>query len=137
MKLSSLIVYSLTGGLFTTVIVVLEESGRRTLSGLVTLIPVFTLVAYLFIGQTAGNTAVSQHAKWVLAGTLVTWVPYMLGIAYLAPKIGSQKAHSRGADDILCLGARVYRNRQSSETVSMKVRAGRAGGGWHLPSQWL
>jgi uncharacterized membrane protein (GlpM family) len=92
MKLSSLIVYFLTGGLFTTVIVVLEESGRRTLSGLVTLIPVFTLVAYFFVGQTAGNTAVSQHAKWVLAGTLVTWVPYMLAIAYLAPKIGSQKA---------------------------------------------
>jgi uncharacterized membrane protein (GlpM family) len=92
MKISSLIIYFLTGGVFTTVIVVLEESGQRTLSGLVTLIPVFTLVAYLFIGQTAGNVAVSQHAKWVLAGTLVTWVPYMLAIAYLAPKIGSQKA---------------------------------------------
>jgi uncharacterized membrane protein (GlpM family) len=92
MKLSSLIIYFLTGGLFTTVIVVLEESGRRTLSGLVTLLPVFTLVAYFFIGQTAGSTAVSQHAKWVLAGTLVTWVPYMLAIAYLAPKVGSEKA---------------------------------------------
>jgi uncharacterized membrane protein (GlpM family) len=85
-------IYFLTGGLFTTVIVVLEESGQRTLSGIVTLVPVFTLVAYFFIGQTAGDTAVSQHAKWVLAGTLVTWVPYMLAIAYLAPKIGSQKA---------------------------------------------
>jgi uncharacterized membrane protein (GlpM family) len=92
MKLSGLIIYFLTGGLFTAVIVGLEESGRRTLSGLATLIPVFTLVAYFFIGQTAGNTAVSQHAKWVLAGTLVTWVPYMLAIAYLAQKIGSQKA---------------------------------------------
>ncbi len=92
MKPSSLIIYFLTGGLFTTVIVVLEESGQRTLSGLVTLVPVFTLVAYFFIGQTAGDTAVSQHAKWVLAGTLVTWVPYMLAVAYLAPKIGSQKA---------------------------------------------
>jgi uncharacterized membrane protein (GlpM family) len=92
MKLSGLIIYFLTGGLITAVIVALEESGRRTLSGLATLIPVFTLVAYFFIGQTAGNTAVSQHAKWVLSGTLVTWVPYMLAIAYLAPKIGSQKA---------------------------------------------
>ncbi len=92
MKLTSLIIYFLTGGIFTTVIVALEESGRRTLSGLVTLMPVFTLVAYVFIGQTAGNTAVSQHAKWVLAGTLVTWVPYMLAIVYLAPKIGSQRA---------------------------------------------
>ncbi len=92
MKLSNLILYFLTGGVFTTIIVVLEESGQRTLSGLVTLVPVFTLVAYFFIGQTAGDTAVSQHAKWVLTGTIVSWVPYMLAIAYLAPKVGSQKA---------------------------------------------
>lgn len=92
MKLSSLIVYFVTGGLFTTVIVALEESGQRTLSGLATLMPVFTLVAYFFIGQTAGGTAVGQHAKWVLAGTLVSWVPYMLAVAYFAPRIGPRNA---------------------------------------------
>lgn len=92
MKLSSLFLYFITGGLFTTIIVTLEENGQRTLSGLATLVPVFTLVAYLFIGQTAGANAVSQHAKWVLAGTLVSWVPYMLAIVYLAPKVGAHKA---------------------------------------------
>jgi len=92
MKLYSLILYFITGGLFTTIIVTLEETGQRTLSGLATLVPVFTLVAYLFIGQTAGANAVSQHAKWVLAGTLVSWVPYMLAIVYLAPKVGAHKA---------------------------------------------
>lgn len=92
MKLSSLILYFITGGLFTTIIVTLEENGQRTLSGLATLIPVFTLIVYLFIGQTAGANAVSQHAKWVLAGTLVSWVPYMLAIVYLAPKVGPHKA---------------------------------------------
>lgn len=92
MKLSSLILYFITGGLFTAIIVALEENGQRTLSGLATLIPVFTLVAYVFIGQTAGGNAVSQHAKWVLTGTLVSWVPYMLAIVYLAPKVGAHKA---------------------------------------------
>jgi|HubBroStandDraft_5_1064220.scaffolds.fasta_scaffold358800_2 uncharacterized membrane protein (GlpM family) len=92
MKLSSLILYFITGGLFTAIIVALEENGQRTLSGLATLVPVFTLVAYLFIGQTAGGNAVSEHAKWVLAGTLVSWVPYMLAIVYLAPKVGPHKA---------------------------------------------
>ena len=92
MKLSNLAIYFVTGGVFTAAIVVLEESGHRTLSGLATLIPVFTLVAYFFIGETSGGTAVSQHAKWVLAGTLVSWVPYMLGVAYLAPRIGSRNA---------------------------------------------
>lgn len=92
MKPSSLVIYFVTGGVFTTLIVALEESGHRMLSGLVTLIPVFTLVAYFFIGESAGGAAVGQHAKWVLAGTLVSWVPYMLAVAYLAPKIGSHKA---------------------------------------------
>ena len=92
MSLSSLVIYFVTGGAFTLLIVALEASGHRTLSGLATLVPVFTLVAYFFIGQTAGSAAVSQHAKWVLAGTLVTWVPYMLAVAYLAPKVGSRNA---------------------------------------------
>jgi len=92
MKLSSLILYFVTGGLFTAIIVTLEEIGQRTLSGLATLAPVFTLVAYVFIGQTGGASAVSQHAKWVLVGTLVSWVPYMLAIVYLAPRIGSHRA---------------------------------------------
>ncbi len=92
MNISNLIIYFITGGLFTTLIVALEESGQRTLSGLATLIPIFTLVAYFFIGQAQGSEAVSQHAKWVLAGTLVSWVPYMLAVAYLSPKIGSHNA---------------------------------------------
>lgn len=92
MNIPNLIIYFITGGLFTTIIVVLEEGGQRTLSGLATLIPVFTLIAYFFIGQTQGSEAVSQHAKWVLVGTLVSWVPYMLAVAYLSPKIGSHNA---------------------------------------------
>jgi uncharacterized membrane protein (GlpM family) len=91
-SISNLIIYFVTGGLFTTIIVVLEESGRRTLSELATLMPVFTLVAYFFIGQTKGGQAVGQHAKFVLVGTLISWVPYMLVVAYLAPRIGPNKA---------------------------------------------
>jgi uncharacterized membrane protein (GlpM family) len=53
---------------------------------------VFTLVAYFFIGQTKGGQAVGQHAKFVLIGTLISWVPYMLVVAYLAPRIGPNKA---------------------------------------------
>jgi uncharacterized membrane protein (GlpM family) len=92
MKLSSLIIYFLTGGIFTTLIVVLEENNQPLLSGLATLIPVFTLVAYLFIGQTQGGDAVSRHAWFVLIGTIISWIPYMIAVAYLSPKIGSSKA---------------------------------------------
>lgn len=92
MNIPNLIIYFVTGGLFTTLIIVLEESSHRVLSGLATLVPVFTLIAYFFIGQTQGGRAVSEHAKFVLVGTLVSWVPYMLAVSILSPKIGPQKA---------------------------------------------
>jgi uncharacterized membrane protein (GlpM family) len=92
MNISNLIIYFIVGGLFTTIIVVLEENGQRMLSELATLIPVFTLVAYFFIGQTKGGIVVGQHAKFVLVGTLISWVPYMLLVAYLSPRIGPNKA---------------------------------------------
>ncbi|MFZ3020154.1 MAG: GlpM family protein [Minisyncoccia bacterium] len=86
------IVYFVVGGTFTALIVILEQSGFRFLSGLATLIPIFTLVSYFFIGESRGGYAVSQHAKFVLVGTLVSWVPYMLAMAYFSPKVGPHKA---------------------------------------------
>jgi len=92
MKIFNLIIYFITGGLFTTIIVALEECNQRILSGLATLIPVFTLIAYIFIGESRGGEAVGQHAWFVLLGTLISWVPYMLTVAYLSPRIGPHKA---------------------------------------------
>ena len=80
----------------TTLIVFLEQSGFRLLSGFATLVPVFTLVAYIFIGTTSGGGAVGQHAKFVLWGTIVSWIPYMIAVAYLAPKLGAGKAIAIG-----------------------------------------
>lgn len=92
MNTSNFIAYFITGGLFTAVIIALEESGYRILSGFATLIPVFTLIAYFFIGQTQGGEAVGQHAKFVLVGTLLSWVPYMIVVAYLSPVLGPRRA---------------------------------------------
>ena len=85
-------IYFITGGLFTTLIVYFEESNNRLLSGLMALIPVFTLVSYIFIGQSQGGLAVSQNAKFVLWGTIVSWIPYMIAVAYFSPKLGPNKA---------------------------------------------
>lgn len=84
--------YFMVGGVVTTLIVAFEQSGYRLLSGLGALLPVFTLTAYIFIGQTQGGAAVAQHSWLVLIGTLVAWVPYMITIAVLAPRFGSSKA---------------------------------------------
>lgn len=86
------LVYFLAGGAVTTLIVGLEQSGHRLLSGFAALFPVFTLTAYLFIGQTRDGAAVGQHSWLVLLGTLAAWVPYMIAVALLAPRIGSAKA---------------------------------------------
>ncbi|MDE2030810.1 MAG: GlpM family protein [Patescibacteria group bacterium] len=90
--MEKILIYFMTGGVFTALIVVLEESGFRELSGFMTLLPVFTLVSYIFIGQSQGGLAVSQHAKFVLWGTIVSWVPYMIAITYFSPKVGPTKA---------------------------------------------
>ncbi len=95
-QLKSYLLYFLVGGIFTTLIVVLEENGSRLLSGFATLIPVFTLVAYIFIGESRGGGAVGQHAWFVLTGTIVSWVPYMIIVAYLAPRVGSRLAIGAG-----------------------------------------
>ena len=95
-QIKSYFIYFLTGGIFTALIVALEENGERLLSGFATLIPVFTLVAYIFIGQSKGGSAVGQHAWFVLIGTIVSWVPYMVLVAVLAPKLGPKSAIALG-----------------------------------------
>ncbi len=94
--IKSYLVYFITGGLFTALIVALEENGDRLLSGFATLVPVFTLVAYIFIGQSRGGAAVGSHAWFVLVGTIISWVPYMILVAYLAPRLGPKLAISAG-----------------------------------------
>lgn len=95
-SLKSYLTYFLTGGVFTVLIVALEEKGSRLLSGFATLVPVFTLVAYIFIGESRGGKAVGQHAWFVLVGTIVSWVPYMTLVAFLAPRVGPRYAIGAG-----------------------------------------
>lgn len=81
--------YFVIGGLITTLIVILERAGLGLLSRLAALFPIFTWLAYLFIGT---PKEVVSHAKFVLLGTLFAWVPYMLTIIYLSSKIGVYRA---------------------------------------------
>jgi uncharacterized membrane protein (GlpM family) len=95
-RMYNIIIYFITGGVVTTAIVLLEESNLRLLSGLAALMPVFTLIAYLFIGASGGGTDLSNHAKLVLIGTFAAWVPYMLVIIWLAPYVNTYKAIGAG-----------------------------------------
>jgi len=92
MNIQSILMYFVAGGVVTALIVVLEQSGLRLWSGLATLMPVFTLISYIFIGPSRGGRALSQHAWLVLVGSLVSWVPYMITVALLSPHMSSYKA---------------------------------------------
>ena len=89
MTLSGVLLCFFVGGLATALIATLEASGHRALSGFAALVTVFTMVSYFFIGASKNPLAVSQHAKFVLFGTLASWVPYMTVIAYAAPSLGT------------------------------------------------
>ena len=82
----------IVGGVVTVLITYFEAAGFPTLSRLAALFPIFTWLSYLFIGKFQGSKEVSQHSLFVLLGTIFAWLPYMLVIYLLAPKIGSTKA---------------------------------------------
>lgn len=91
------------GGGITLAIVYFEATGAPLVSRLAALFPIFTWLSYIFIGQISGPEAVSKHSLFVLIGTLVAWVPYMLVIYFLAPKVGSVKAIIAGIVTFLVL----------------------------------
>jgi uncharacterized membrane protein (GlpM family) len=86
------LLYFVSGGVITTVIVSLEESGMPLFSRLAALFPVFTWISYMFLGESETPQQIASHAKFVLAGTIVSWIPYMLSIIYFSPRIGVYKA---------------------------------------------
>lgn len=80
------------GGVVTVIITYFEINGFPLVSRLAALFPVFTWMSYLFIGKLDSGKAVSQHAMFVLLGTIFAWLPYMFVIYYFSPRIGSDKA---------------------------------------------
>lgn len=79
----------LVGGIITTAIIFFESAGFPLLSRLAALFPIFTWLSYLFIGSLKGAKEVASHSMFVLLGTVFCWIPYMLLIYFLAPKLGT------------------------------------------------
>jgi uncharacterized membrane protein (GlpM family) len=74
-----------------TAISMLAERGHPLLAGVVTLFPSITVISFYFIGRSAGNEAVASTAKSCLL-SLSIWVPYVLTVIWLSPRIGTNKA---------------------------------------------
>jgi len=84
--------YFIIGGLVVSTVVFFEESGYTFLSRIAMLFPILTWLSYLFIGDFGTPQQISEHATFVLLGTIVSWIPYMYSIIYFAPKLGVLKA---------------------------------------------
>ncbi len=84
--------YFLVGGAVVTLITLLAELGHPFLAGIAIVVPSVTLVSFYFIGKSSGAGAVVASAKSALMTTFVVWLPYMLSVIYLAPKLGVNRA---------------------------------------------
>ncbi|MEM3369512.1 MAG: hypothetical protein QXZ69_00205 [Candidatus Micrarchaeia archaeon] len=92
LNLFNYLFYFVVGGLVVSIVVFLEESGYTLLSRIALLFPIITWVSYLFIGNFGTPQQVADSAKFVLFGTIVAWIPYMLSIIYLSPRLGVDHA---------------------------------------------
>ena len=76
------------GGIITTSIVFLENIGLPLASKIATLLPVYTWLSYVFFGLEKKEGFVVESAKFTTWGTIFVWIPYMLVIIFLTPRIG-------------------------------------------------
>lgn len=90
-----------------TLIVFFEEKIKNPLvAGIFVLVPIFTWLSYLFFGlDENGPKEVAYNTKFVIIGTLIAWVPYMLTMHFLATRIGVYKAILAGVIVFLILAS--------------------------------
>lgn len=105
MDLYSIALYFLAGGLTVSAGVLLANSGNSLLSGLALMFPSVTVVSYYFIGKSMGSDVAITSMKSTIASALITWLPYMLVLLYLTPKMGLNKALFFGILTFLIIGA--------------------------------
>lgn len=106
------LLYFLMGGITVTLVVLFAEMGRPFLSGLAIVFPAVTVISFYFIGRAAGPESVAMTARSALYTSAVVWVPYILTVIYLAPRVGVNRALLMGVAVFLVVGSIwVYYNR--------------------------
>jgi len=105
MDLFSLALYFLAGGLTVSGGILLANSGNPLLSGIALMFPSVTAVSLYFIGKSMGSQVAAASIKSTIASALIAWLPYMLVMLYLTPKMGLNKAMLFGISTFLIIGA--------------------------------
>jgi uncharacterized membrane protein (GlpM family) len=90
------LLYFVAGGSIVSLVVYLAKQGHPFLSGIALVFPSVTMLSFYFIGRTTGSAAVVESAKSALFATFIVWVPYVLVIVYLTPRLGVNTALAGG-----------------------------------------
>lgn len=90
------LLYFVAGGSIVSLVVYLAEQGHPFLSGIALVFPSVTMLSFYLIGRTTGSAAVVESAKSALFATFIVWVPYVLVIVYLTPRLGVNSALAGG-----------------------------------------
>ena len=92
MDMYSTLLYFIAGGTLVTAAVLFAEIGNPFLSGIALMFPSITAVSYYFIGKNVGSTGVAATIKSTIISAFIVWLPYMITLSYLAPRMGVNKA---------------------------------------------
>lgn len=92
MDLYSTVLYFIAGGMLVTAAVLFAEIGNPFLSGIALMFPSITAVSYYFIGKSVGSAGAATSIKSTIASAFIVWLPYMLTLSYLTPRMGVNKA---------------------------------------------
>jgi len=97
------LLYFVAGGSIVSLVVYLAKQGHPFLSGIALVFPSVTMLSFYFIGRASGSAAVVESAKSALFATFIVWVPYVLVIVYLTPRLGVNSALAGGVIVFLVL----------------------------------
>jgi len=101
----SIVLYFLAGGLTVSAGILLASSGNSLLSGIALMFPSVTAVSFYFIGKSVSPEVTTASIKSTIASAFIAWLPYMLVLLYLTPKMGLNKAMFFGISTFLIIGA--------------------------------
>ncbi len=105
MEILNILLYFIVGGSAVTAAVLLAEAGNPFLSALAILFPGTSLVSYYFIGKIVGAEAVAISVKSTIVSAFIVWMPYLITLMYLTPRLGIERALIVGVIVFLVMGA--------------------------------
>jgi len=96
MDIKLLPLYFLLGGTLVTLVSYFGAQGRGILAAFIALLPTITVITLCTIYLGSGVDAATSYFKGLLILIPVSWLPYVIAVIYLLPRLGLVPALSIG-----------------------------------------